>query len=139
MKPTISNMTAVIAALLIVASAGTAYGKKACSNSTLQGQYGAVLTGFSGGYAFAALDTVIADGAGTLTGGGTIVVNGTATAVPISATYTVNSDCTGTATFSSGSTQALIIKNDGSEVYILRTGPTDAGTVISGTAHRLDN
>jgi hypothetical protein len=107
--------------------------------STLKGNYAAVLTGFVGGAAFAALDLATADGYGNLSGSGTSNVGGIVSTAPISATYAINADCTGTATFSNGSTQNLIVKQDGSEVYILRTGPPSAGTVVSGTAHLLSS
>lgn len=129
--------TVLTAALLALALSGISQAAS-CSNSTLKGNYAAVLTGFSGGAAFAALDLATADGAGNLSGSGTVNVNGTvSTNVPISATYTINADCTGTATFSNGSTQNLIAKQDGSEAYIIRTGPPSTGTVVTGTAHRL--
>ena len=141
MKPTISKFTMVLAALVVLAAAKPALAdSKTCSNATLNGNYAAVLTGFSGGFAFSALDLATADGNGNLTGTGTVNVNGTvSTGVPISATYTINSDCSGTVTFSSGTTQALIVKTDGSVVYIIRTGPPSTGTVVSGTATRLSN
>lgn len=139
MKLNTINVTAILAALLIVAMAGTAQAApKGCSNATLHGVYGALLTGVVGGAPFASLDEVIADGNGNASGTGTANANGTVSTVPISFTYTINADCTGSATFSSGSTQSLIVKVDGSEVYILSTSPVP-GTVISGTAHRLNN
>ena len=138
MKLNTINVTAILAALLIVATAGTAQASGGnCSTATLKGNYGAVLTGFAGVAAFATLDLVTADGFGNASGSGTSNVGGTVSTTPISFTYTINSDCTGSATFSNGSTQNLIVKQDGSEVYILRTGPPQAGTVISGTAHLL--
>ena len=133
------NVTATLAALLIVATAGSAHAGNTCSTATLKGSYGALLTGFVGGAAFATLDLVTADGFGNASGSGTSNVGGTVSTAPISFTYMINSDCTGSATFSNGSTQNLIVKQDGSEVYILRTGPPSAGTVISGTAHLLSS
>jgi hypothetical protein len=132
------NVVAIVAALLVVATAGTAQaGAKTCSNATLQGTYAAVLTGVAGNAPFASLDAVTADGAGNASGSGTSNVNGSVSTVSISFTYTINADCTGTAMFSTGSTQALIVKLDGSEVHILSTSSVP-GTVISGTAHRLN-
>ncbi len=137
MKLTATHVTTIFAALFLLATA-TPVRASSCSNATLKGSYAALLTGFSGGLPFAALDHVTADGLGNLTGTGTVNVNGTVSSgVPLSATYSINADCTGSATFSSGTTQNLIIKSSGSQVYITRTGPATTGTVVTGTANRL--
>ncbi len=138
MKRIVPQLPAICLALLLPALATTARADNGgCSNATLKGSYAAVLTGFSSGFAFAALDLAVADGYGNITGTGTVNVNGTVNSVPFTATYTVNADCSGTATFSNGSTQSLVVKRDGSEAYIIRTGPAATGTVVTGTAHRL--
>ena len=93
-----------------------------CSTSLLKGTYGALLHGMASGLPFAALDVVIADGQGSLSGTGTIAYNGVVSrGVPISATYVINADCSGSATFSSGATQNLIITRSGAEAQFIRT------------------
>ena len=137
MKRTTAHVTTIFAALFLLATA-TSVQAAACSNATLKGNYAALLTGVSGGLPVAALDHVTADGLGNLTGTGTINVNGTVSSgVPLSATYSINADCTGSATFSSGTTQNLIIKLNGAQVYIIRTGPATTATVETGIAYRL--
>src|SRR5260370_684440 len=137
MKLTATHVTTIFAALFLLATA-TPVRASACSNATLKGNYAALLTGVSGGLPVAALDHVTADGLGNLTGTGTVNVNGTVSSgVPLSATYSINADCTGSATFSNGITQDFIIKLNGSQVYIIGTGPATTGTVVTGTANRL--
>jgi hypothetical protein len=111
----------------------------ACSNITLNGSYSALLTGAVGGLPFVTLDLVTADGAGHLTGTSTTNVNGTVTTATIEATYAINADCSGTATFTmpTAQTQSLNVMLNGSSVDITRSGPAATGTLVSGTAHRL--
>jgi hypothetical protein len=141
----ICNLTfvksAMLFALVLAFGAGTAAqaGDRGCSNSTLKGVYSALLSGSVAGMPFVTLDLVTSDGAGNLTGTSTSNLNGTVTTSTIEATYTINSDCAGTATFTmpTSQTQALNVRLDGSTVDITRTGPASTGTLVSGTAHRL--
>jgi hypothetical protein len=62
---------------------------------------------------------------------GGVISKGAATA-----TYTVNSDCTGSRSFSSGTNFDFVVTADGREIFWI---VTNAGTVLSGRAVRLDN
>ena len=108
-----------------------------CSNATLNGTYSASITGTLGGAPFAELDLVTSNGNGTFSGTGTISEDGViSTGVPVSATYTVNSDCSGSAVLSSGVTQNFNIKADGSEVDIIATV---SGATVTAVAKRLNS
>jgi hypothetical protein len=67
-------------------------------------------------------------------GGGVLVstlsVNGAISKGTLTATYTVNSDCTMTQTLSNGNNSDGVVAPDGSTGYWMET---DTGTVISGT------
>jgi len=108
-----------------------------CSNATLSGTYSATITGTLGGAPFAELDLVTSTGDGTFSGTGTVSENGTISAdVPVSATYTINSNCSGSAVLSSGVTQNFNISADGSEVDIIAT---TSGATITAVAKRLNS
>lgn len=137
MKRTISSAVGVFATAVALLMASTAQAnQKACSNATLSGSYGVLITGSIGGLPFAAINRAAADGNGNLSGTGTVVFNGSITPVTISATYVVNSDCTGTAAFSNGTTQTFVMLSSGDEVFILETDNPVA--VITGDAKRID-
>jgi hypothetical protein len=117
--------------------ANVAVAKNSCSNSTLNGTYGALIRGTASGLPFAALDVVTADGNGNFSGTGTIAYNSVISQnVPISATYSINSDCTGSVSFSSGAAQSLVITLDGKEVQFIRTD--NLNDQITGDAKRVD-
>jgi hypothetical protein len=76
-------------------------------------------------------------GNGTFTGTGTQSIDGAINTVSITATYTVNSNCSGSATLTVGGmtvTQNFNIQPDGSEVDIISTS---SGTTITAVAKRL--
>ena len=68
--------------------------------------------GFLNGLPIAQVNRIVSDGMGGATGSGTVVVNGVATSIPvITATYSINSDCTGTlASVPPGLSQNFVIK-----------------------------
>ena len=130
----------LLAGMFLMAVVPSAQAKsKSCSNATLSGQYSAVLTGTVNGLPFAALDIVISDGSGNISGSGTVVVNGVVMPTSFTATYTVNSDCTGSFVSNTGTTENITISRDGSEVQIILTStPLGPATVI-GVAKNLAN
>ncbi|MBA3913058.1 MAG: hypothetical protein H0X25_04200 [Acidobacteriales bacterium] len=141
MKRTVTSLattlSVAIVMLLGVAASVQAQnvGGKRCSNLTLSGTYGAVINGMSHGLPFAALDVVVADGKENFSGSGTVSYNGVVTrGVPLSATYAVNSDCSGSVTFSTGATQNLVVTADGNLVQFIRTDDPDAQ--VTGDARR---
>jgi hypothetical protein len=130
-----TSITAFAALALVTGPCARAAGPH-CSNATLKGAYSAAITGTLAGAPFAELDLITSTGNGTFTGTGTVSENGViSTGVPVSATYTVNSDCSGSAVLSSGVTQNFTIKTDGSEVDIIST---TAGTTLTAVAKRIN-
>lgn len=117
-----------------------------CSNATMRGTYVMAGTGtlFPQGGApilIGLVGKVVYDGQGngqviqTASVGGVIYRQGTFTG-----TYSVNSDCTGSKTFTSSTGQAshfdFVITPDGRTITWI---VTDAGQVLTGSAVRLDN
>jgi hypothetical protein len=111
-----------------------------CSQTTLRGTY---LVAFDGvdisGNAqvpFAAAELEVYDGNGNIEGVGSYNSNGTITTKePFSGTYTVNADCTGTATYAGGEQYDLFIAPDGSMFTWVQTDPPDG--VVSGVEQRV--
>jgi hypothetical protein len=122
-----------LAVLSLVTPAVARDGRK-CSNATLNGSYSATIIGTLGGQPFAELDLVTSTGIGAFTGNGTLSMNGVISPVSFTATYTVNSDCSGSASLSTGVTQNFNIKSDGSEVMLVATTP---GATATGDAKQV--
>jgi len=136
MKHNMNSAIALVAAgMLVVLMASGAQATPSCSNHTLKGSYGATITGTIAGLPFAELDLVTADGKGNFSGSGTVSYNGSVSSVTFTATYSVNSDCSGSASLSTGVTQNLIIKTDGSEVQFI--GTNDPAAQVTGDAKQL--
>jgi hypothetical protein len=108
-----------------------------CSNATLSGSYGASLSGTVNGLPFDALDLVVADGQGNMTGTGTIVYNGAVMPTSFTATYSVNADCTGSFASSTGTNEDFIISQDGSQVQIIVTANPAGPSNVVGLANNL--
>ncbi|MDB5875626.1 MAG: hypothetical protein JWQ07_5068 [Ramlibacter sp.] len=92
----------VAAALLLgIEHAGTRDGDPApaCTTATLRGGFGMTATGSFAGVDLGAIQAVVFDGAGKVTGHGTAVLLKPSVVIPFElqeGTYTVNADCTGT-------------------------------------------
>lgn len=114
-------------------SASLVPAKSGCSNASLNGSYGLHATGTTPvGGPFAAVGVFSFDGAGSLTGTLFVRVTGTTIPdIPVSGTYTVNSDCTVSDTWG-GSTHESVIVDDGRGYLILNT----SDGVISGEGQK---
>jgi uncharacterized protein YdeI (BOF family) len=134
-------IAAVIALALGIASTANAQ-DKGCSNASLQGTFADKDTGVitsppavAGPFAGVNLETF--DGKGTITGAGTVSLNGNIASQTYQGTYTVNPDCTGTYTvqLSLGLTTNayFVIADGGNELQVVITDP---GTVITCIARR---
>ena len=141
MKPNIKTTiaTTILAGTIVLnmVSNANAQPPKTCTNATLSGDYGATLTGTVNNLPFAALNRVNGDGNGNITGEGTIVYDGTVIPSSFTATYTVNPDCSGSFSSSSGTTENIVISRDGSEVQIIVTGLALGPATVTGLAKRL--
>jgi hypothetical protein len=130
---------------VIVLAAGqlmSALPNTACSNATLQGGYGFVLTGVNSSSTLAAIvGEITADGNGNLTGSETISNDGVISSnVALTGTYSIKSTCTGTAKISpSGFPTAkynLTIVSTAKQIEMV---DTDTGTTESGYAVAVGN
>jgi len=107
---------------------------QSCSNSTLTGGYGIGALGTdASGNSVALAGLLTADGNGNLKGTQTESVNGTISSnVPISGTYSIGSNCNGTAkiTPKGGATQHynVTVASQGTRFFTLET---DTGSVLS--------
>lgn len=110
-----------------------------CSEASLIDTYRIVSSGSSLDLGqFAAVGFRVLDGAGHLTRGDTTLSrNGEISrSTGLTATYSVNSDCTLTEQFETGSTFEGVIVADGREAYFLQTGPrTTIATVVMYKKH----
>lgn len=143
MKINLKSLTVVgilLAMLLLATAFSTSSADARCGTATLKGTYGSSQTGTLNGLPFAQVNRVVSDGHGNLTGSGTAVVNGVVSFPSFTATYTVNSDCTGTLTSVSppGLTQNLVIEAGGSEVFFIVTAHPAGPATISGNALNLE-
>jgi hypothetical protein len=117
---------------------------KPCSNQTLSGDYGTLIEGTILGpnLTLRTLTLVHYDGQGGFTGKDFVVVGGNPPAEewrPSSGTYSVNPDCTGSATVdvAPGSPPLgyhFIIVDDGRKILLVVNG-----SAIRGIAHRVDD
>jgi hypothetical protein len=136
-KTAMATMVLAGTMVLNLASNANAQPPKSCSNATLRGAYGATLTGTVNNLPFAAVNLVNGDGNGNITGEGTIVYNGSVIPSSFTATYTINPDCSGSFSSSSGTTENIVISRDGGEVQIIVTGLALGPATVTGLAKQL--
>ncbi len=136
-----------------VLAVGTGYatdeenaGAKKCSVATLHGTYpfafdGVEITGNNDQVPFAIAGYAVFDGNGKEKGVASSNFNGEVSRKePVSGTYTVKADCTGTVTFADGSRIDLFIAPDGSMFTFVQTKPSElvgSGFQPRGTAERV--
>jgi hypothetical protein len=121
-------------------------GAKKCSVATLHGTYpfafdGVEITGNNEQVPFAIAGYAVFDGKGKEKGVASSNFNGEVSRKePVSGTYTVKADCTGTVTFADGSQIDLFIAPDGSMFTFVQTKPSElvgSGFQPRGTAERV--
>jgi hypothetical protein len=126
-------------------------GDAGCRTSDLKGAYGVSAQGSFRGAAYAEVGRDEMDGKGKLSGRATQSFDGEIQTVDFSGTYTVNSDCTGTATLvvepslsvstfmgaaSSTGTRAFVIVDGGKRLrYMITTA--DASPVVTGSGAKI--
>jgi hypothetical protein len=130
-----------LASLALLPAAAWAQGDEPlgqCSASTLKGTYMSNSTGTLNGLPIAQVNHLVSDGMGGISGSGTAVVNGVVTFPVITATYTINSDCTGTLTsVPAGLSQNFVIKEKGDQVFFIVTAHPAGAATIAGEAVRV--
>jgi hypothetical protein len=112
-----------------------AQGTTPCGLTGKRGIFALNVAGSGNGVgAVAAVGQVTLDGKGTLSGNETFSLNGTIYKPSVTGSYTVNSDCTGTAQITvtgfPTSSYNLIVVNAGRGVLVIET---DANTIVTGT------
>jgi hypothetical protein len=143
-------LVVVGAAALTTVGAGYANnedaGAKKCSEATLHGTYpfafdGFEITGNNNQAPFAIAGYAVFDGNGKEKGVASSNFNGEVTRKePVSGTYTVKGDCTGTLTFADGSQIDMFIAPDGSMFTFVQTKPSEvvgSGFQPRGSAKRV--
>jgi hypothetical protein len=145
-------LSTVAALMLGVLAAGAVYannedaGAKKCSVATLHGTYlfafnGVEITGKNDQAPFAIAGYAVFDGNGKEKGVASSNFNGEVSRnEPVSATYTVKADCTGTVTYRDGSQIDVFIAPDGSMFTFVQTKPSElvgSGFEPQGTAKRV--
>ena len=107
-----------------------------CSIGAARGKYAYTFTGSIVGVGpTTAVGVITINGDGTLSTIDTQSINGVIQRQrALTGTYTINDNCTGTATFSSGLTGDFVLADEGREIRIVLSTP---GTVVSGQARKL--
>jgi hypothetical protein len=126
-----------------------AFAQGACSNRTLQGDYGIIIEGgFPGPTALRGVGMAHYDGAGHFTQVDHVVVNGTPPGPPQfhpgSGTYTVNPDCTGVTTVNftdgrpSGQSSFILVRQGAEWHLVVDNSPAGPGVYVVVTGIRRD-
>jgi hypothetical protein len=151
-KQTTAALVIVFAATIVMSTAARADEGNSCSFARAAGKYGTSDSGTVVGIGPRAADALLTlDAAGNIGGPVTASLNGSVAHSTLSGTYTVNRDCTGSATFSefdqSGNliitaTVDFVWVNNMRELLFIFTSATLANgtplaTVINGTAKKL--
>jgi hypothetical protein len=137
----------LLAASALLVSASNAMAQdhdndRACSNASLRGAYGFTLTGNAGTAAVALVGRVTWDGIGNAVGSATENIGGAVSHATFTATYKVNSDCTGSKTFTfTGGLVPMadfdfVITEGGNEIQVIGTDP---GLTLTARATRIAN
>ena len=109
-----------------------------CSTGTMNGAYMGRSSGTLIGLPYATLNRIEFDGNGSAVGSGTTVFDGVVSYPVITATYTVNSDCTGQInSVPAGLSQNFIVKSDGSQVFFITLTHPAGPATVSGEAIRI--
>ena len=109
-----------------------------CGPATLNGTYMSSQSGTLNALPYAQVNRIVSDGVGGITGSGTAVANGVVSFPVITATYTVNTDCSGTLTsVPAGLSQNFVIKENGNNVFFIVTAHPAGVATISGEARRI--
>jgi hypothetical protein len=128
----------LLPAISAIVNAQTIGSASTCTNASLSGSYGYTLSGWiftstGGEYPFADSGTLTSNEKGSLSGTSAFSVDGTIQAPTVTGTYSVNSNCTGTATLKDSGGDVidlnLVIVDNGQSIQLVES---DSGTVVSG-------
>jgi hypothetical protein len=128
----------VVNLLVSAAFSQDAAATTACSNATLSGHYGVVISGFVGSSVLASGGQITANGKGGVVGTWTINIDGNITTnVPLTGSYALGKGCTGHATLrptgSDPTTFNIIVDSGGKriEMIVTETGQTQSGYALA--------
>jgi len=129
----------LIAAALASLALSSAAQAQQCSPDTLKGTYMSLTqSGTLNDVPIAQVNHLVSDGMGNITGTGTAVINGVVSFPVITATYTINPDCTGTLTsVPAGLSQNFVIRENGTQVFFIVTAHPAGSATIAGEAVRV--
>jgi hypothetical protein len=119
----------------VQAAVAVAQGTAKCTDAGAKHTYSMELTGIVTSVGQVALaGQLVLNGKGSITGTATLSLDGSiVNAAPVTGTYTINSNCTGTAQFTpkgqSAINLALVVVNADKEMLAVET---DASTIVSG-------
>ena len=128
----------LLPAITAIVNAQTVGSASTCTNASISGSYGYTLSGWiftstGGEYPFADFGTLTSNEKGSFSGTSTFSFDGTIQAPTVTGTYSVNSNCTGTATLKDSAGDvivlSLVIADNGQSIQLVES---DQGTVVSG-------
>jgi hypothetical protein len=136
-----SSLASLLGLAITIAISGTARADGECRLHTLHGSYLFATHGWNivGGVAQpkAIVEGIDFNGDGTLVSPfATVSINGTilhSSGSP--GTYTLNADCTGTLSFTTGASFDIFVEANGKQLWMIQTGPMPA--VFEGVATRV--
>ena len=129
------TLASILGLVILVALVPAAHAAERCTAATLRGNYGFTFSGFvqdqtGNNVPFAGIGLATLDGEAGASANITVSVNGTLQVFPWTGTYTVNPDCTGSATSTNGNADfSLVIVRGGAEFMGLATNPGDTWTI----------
>ena len=140
----LTNLVIVTASVLALSFAPVVQGSdgQGCSNSSVQGSYGFSASGNTivGVGPTAVVGTLTADGNGNISGKDTSSFNGAIVRETFTATYTVNADCSGSATaVFQGPLPRIahidfVVVDNGNQIFNIVTDP---GTILTFTDKKI--
>ncbi len=123
--------------LALSAQAQPVVGGFNCNAGTIKGTYGYAVSGFYESTPVANYGVFTSDGISSFTGTATVSVGGAIASANFAASYTVNADCTGSATFVSGDVTTHLALTVNANGTVMDFVETDSLYTVSGTAQPI--
>ncbi len=129
------TLASILGLVILVALVPAAHAAERCTAATLRGNYGFTFSGFvqdqtGNNVPFSGIGLATLDGESNASATITLSVNGTLQVFPWTGTYTVNPDCTGSATSTNGNADfSFVIVRGGTEFMGVATNPGDTWTI----------
>jgi hypothetical protein len=129
------TLASILGLVTLVALVPAAHAAEQCTAATLRGNYGFTFSGFvqdqtGNNVPFSGIGLATLDGEANASANITVSVNGTLQVFQWTGTYTVNPDCTGSATSTNGNADfSLVIVRGGAEFMGVATNSGDTWTI----------